>query len=224
MTKHIIVTGAAGALGRTVVAELAGAGHDITGIDLADSLEDVAGVSLALGGIDLAATDAVHAAIEQAASHHGAIDGLVNIAGGFAWETIADGTPETWDWLHTMNVTTALNACHAALPYLASPASVVNVGAGAANQATAGMGAYAASKAGVHRLTEALAEELKSKDVRVNAVLPSVIDTPANREDMPDADFSAWVTTGEIAKVIAFLLSSDSSGVTGALIPVPGRV
>jgi NAD(P)-dependent dehydrogenase (short-subunit alcohol dehydrogenase family) len=86
------------------------------------------------------------------------------------------------------------------------------------------MGAYAASKAGVHRLTEALAEELKSKDVRVNAVLPSVIDTPANREDMPDADFSAWVTTGEIAKVIAFLLSSDSSGVTGALIPVPGRV
>ena len=65
-------------------------------------------------------------------------------------------------------------------------------------------------------LTEALAEELKGKDVRVNAVLPSVIDTPANREDMPDADVSAWVTTGEIAKVIAFLLSSDSSGVTGA--------
>ncbi len=224
MSRHIIVTGAAGALGRTVVAELAGAGHDITGIDLADDVDSVAGVSLALGGIDLASADAVHAAIEQAASHHGAIDGLVNIAGGFAWETIAEGTPETWDWLYTMNVTTALNTCHAALPYLANPASIVNVGAGAANRAAAGMGAYAASKAGVHRLTEALAQELKDKGVRVNAVLPSVIDTPANREDMPDADFSAWVTTGELAKVIAFLLSPGSSGITGALLPVSGRV
>ena len=86
------------------------------------------------------------------------------------------------------------------------------------------MGAYAASKAGVHRLTEALAEELKGKGTRVNAILPSIIDTSANRKDMPDADFDKWVRTDELGNVIRFLLSAEASGVTGALIPVAGRV
>jgi NAD(P)-dependent dehydrogenase (short-subunit alcohol dehydrogenase family) len=86
------------------------------------------------------------------------------------------------------------------------------------------MGAYAASKAGVHSLTQALAEELKADGVTVNAVLPSIIDTPANRADMPKADFSAWVRPDELAAVMLFLASEPASGVTGALIPVTGRV
>ncbi|MNR54047.1 3-oxoacyl-[acyl-carrier-protein] reductase FabG1 [compost metagenome] len=87
-----------------------------------------------------------------------------------------------------------------------------------------GMGAYAASKAGVARLTESLAEELKDTAVTVNAVLPSIIDTLQNRADMPDADFSRWVAPAELAAVILFLLSTEASAVTGALIPVSGRV
>ena len=221
---HVIVTGAAGALGRDVAALLAKAGHTVTGIDIAESLEAIDGLSFGIGSVDLGNVTAVETAIEEAVDHSGPIDGLVNIAGGFAWETIADGSPDTWDRMYAMNVRTTLNVCRAALPSLTGSASIVNVGAGAAAKAGMGMGAYAASKAGVHRLTEALAEELKDKGTRVNAILPSIIDTPANRKDMPDADFASWVTTGELGNVIRFLLSSEASGVTGALIPVPGRV
>ena len=106
----------------------------------------------------------------------------------------------------------------------ASGGAIVNIGAAASIKAAMGMGAYAASKAGVARLTEALAEELKDAGVRVNAVLPSIIDTPANRKDMPDADFTRWVTPEALANVIAFLLSPEASAVTGALLPVTGRV
>lgn len=221
---HVIVTGAAGALGRDVAALLAKAGHTVTGIDIAESLEAVDGLSVGIGSVDLGNETAVETAIEEATDRSGPIDGLVNIAGGFAWETIADGSPDTWDRMYAMNVRTALNVCRAALPHLAGSASIVNVGAGAADKAGMGMGAYAASKAGVHRLTEALAEELKDKGTRVNAILPSIIDTPANRKDMPDADFASWVKTDELGNVIRFLLSAEASGVTGALIAVPGRV
>jgi len=122
-------------------------------------------------------------------------------------------------------VKTAANASRAALKLLrASPAGrIVNIGAAGAVKAAAGMGAYAAAKAGVHRLTESLAEELKADGVTVNAVLPSIIDTPANRADMPDADFSAWVAPADLAEVILFLASPAARALTGALIPVTGR-
>ncbi|MFP5435849.1 MAG: SDR family oxidoreductase, partial [Alphaproteobacteria bacterium] len=153
------------------------------------------------------------------------LDGLVNIAGGFAWETVADGSVATWDRLYAMNVRTALIASRALLPLLtASGGAIVNIGAAAATKAAAGMGAYAASKSGVARLTEALAEEVKAQGVRVNAILPSILDTPANRADMPDADFGNWVTPTQLAGVAAFLLSPAADAITGALIPVTGRV
>ena len=102
--------------------------------------------------------------------------------------------------------------------------AIVNVGAAATARAAMGMGAYTASKSGVARLTEALAEELKEEGVRVNAILPSIIDTPTNRADMPDADVAKWVSPAQLAGVVAFLLSSDAMPITGALIPVTGRV
>jgi len=125
-----------------------------------------------------------------------------------------------------MNLRTALLASQLALPHLLrSPrASIVNVGALAAQKAASGMGAYAASKAAVARLTEAMAEEFKERGLRVNAVLPSILDTPPNRADMPSADFSRWVTPDALAAVIAFLLSADAAAVTGACLPVTGRV
>jgi len=157
--------------------------------------------------------------------HFGGLDALINVAGGFAYESVTDGDPKTWQRMYALNVLTALNASRAALPHLAASASgrIVNVGAMGALQAGAGMGAYAASKAGVHRLTEALAAEWKGK-VTVNAVLPSTIDTPANRASMSKSDFTKWVRPQELADVILFLASDAASAVTGALLPVSGRV
>ena len=204
----IIVTGASGALGQEVCNVLAENGLVVAPIQ----------------GVDLTDADAAQKAIDEVASRAGSIRGLVNVAGSFAWETVMDGDISTWDRMWAMNVQTALNACRSTVPFLEAGSSIVNIGSTAAARAEFGKGAYAAAKSGVARLTESLAEELKSKAIRVNAVLPSIIDTPANRKDMPDADFDSWVTTQELANVIAFLLSDKASGITGVLVPVTGRV
>jgi NAD(P)-dependent dehydrogenase (short-subunit alcohol dehydrogenase family) len=126
--------------------------------------------------------------------------------------------------MYSINTKTAVNACKAALPHLiAAKGAIVNVGANGALKAGAGFGPYAASKEGVHKLTESLAEEMKGK-VRVNAVLPSVLDTAQNRKDMPKADFSTWVQPEDLARVMLFLASDAARDVTGALLPVTGRV
>src|SRR6202158_74761 len=222
--KVVVVTGASGALG-TVVAEAALArGARVAGVDHATSQIPATANRIELGGVDLSDAAQAKKAIDAVAAHFGRRDALINIAGGFAFETAAEGDPKTWQRMYALNVLTALNASRSAIPHLtASPsARIVNVGAMGALQAGAGMGAYAASKAGVHRLTEALAAEWKGK-ITVNAVLPSTIDTPANRASMPNADFSNWVTPQELAEVILFLASDAASGVTGALLPVSGR-
>ena len=223
--KVMIVTGALGALGKVVAETALARGVRVAGVDYAAARSPATQHRLELGGVDL--TDAAQAkkAIDSAVSHFGKLDALINIAGGFAFETVDDGDPKTWQRMYALNVTTALNASRAAIPHLAasSAARVVNVGAMGALQAGAGMGAYAASKAGVHRLTEALAAEHKGK-ITVNAVLPSIIDTAANRASMPKADFAKWVTPQELAEVILFLTSDAASAVTGALLPVNGRV
>jgi NAD(P)-dependent dehydrogenase (short-subunit alcohol dehydrogenase family) len=155
----------------------------------------------------------------------GGLHGLANVAGGFNWITVADSDAAEWARLFRLNVLTTLNACKAALPALtAMRGAIVNVGAAGSVKAAAGMGPYAASKAGVSRLTEALAEETKDQGVRVNAVLPTIIDTPTNRADMADAEFDRWVRPEALAEVIAFLLSDRASAITGALLPVAGRV
>lgn len=219
---HVVVTGAAGALGGAVCAHLSEAGWAVVAIDFSD--HPLPECAVAEHRADLGSEKDAARVFATIAESAPCLAGLVNIAGGFAWETIADGAADTWDRLYRLNVKTALNACRAALPFLAEGASIVNIGATAAARADAGMGAYAASKAGVARLTEALAAELKPRRIRANAVLPSIIDTPANRADMPTADVSKWVTPQELAAVIGFLLSPQASGISGASIPVVGRV
>src|SRR5436190_1055038 len=223
--KVIVVTGASGALGKVVAETALTRGARIAGIDYAPAQIPATQARLELGGVDLTDPAQAKTAIDAAASHFGRLDALINIAGGFAFETVAEGDPKTWQRMYALNVLTALNASRAAIPHLAasSAARIVNVGAMGALQAGAGMGAYAASKAGVHRLTEALAAEHKGK-ITVNAVLPSIIDTAANRASMPKADFAKWVTPQELADVILFLASDAASAVTGALLPVSGRV
>jgi NAD(P)-dependent dehydrogenase (short-subunit alcohol dehydrogenase family) len=223
--KVVVVTGALGALGKVVADTALARGARVAGIDYSPAQNPATQNRFELGGVDL--TDAAQAktAVDAVVSHFGRLDALINIAGGFAFETVADGDPNTWQRMYALNVTTALNASRAAIPHLtaSSAGRIVNVGAMGALQAGAGMGAYAASKAGVHRLTEALAAELKGK-VTVNAVLPSIIDTAANRASMPKSDFTKWVTPQELADVILFLASDAASAVTGALLPVSGRV
>jgi NAD(P)-dependent dehydrogenase (short-subunit alcohol dehydrogenase family) len=223
--KVIVVTGALGALGRVVVEEARARGARIASVDHAPAQVPATADHIELGGVDL--TDAAQAkkAVDASASHFGRLDALVNIAGGFAFETVTDGDPTTWQRMYALNVTTALNASRAAIPHLTASGAgrIVNVGAMGALQAGSGMGAYAASKAGVHRLTEALAAELKGR-ITVNAVLPSIIDTQANRDSMPKSDFAKWVRPKELADVILFLASDAASAVTGALLPVNGRV
>jgi NAD(P)-dependent dehydrogenase (short-subunit alcohol dehydrogenase family) len=220
----IIVTGAAGALGRAAVAHLSARGLPVVAIDVGAPQSLPSEAAFGLGGVDLTDEAGTARAFAAIGERYGSIAGLVNIAGGFAWETIGDGETATWDRLYAINVKTALHASRAALPLMDRGGAIVTIGAGAAARAEAGMGAYAASKSAVARLTEALAAELKGKGIRVNAVLPSIIDTPANRANMPEADFGKWVTVEELANVIAFLVSDEASGVTGAAIAVNGRV
>jgi NAD(P)-dependent dehydrogenase (short-subunit alcohol dehydrogenase family) len=223
--KVVVVTGASGALGQIVAHEALARGARVAAVDTAQFASAGTADHLQIGGVDLSDRAQAAGAIEQVAARFGRLDVLLNIAGAFSFETVADGDTNTWQRLYAINLLTALHASRAAMPHLkTSPAGrIVNIGAIGALQAQSGMGPYAASKAAVHRLTEALAAELKGK-VTVNAVLPSIIDTPANRAAMPNADFAKWVTAQELADVILFLASDAASAVTGALIPVNGRV
>ena len=226
-TRIIVVTGGFGTVGRALAERLLADGARVALLDRAPApASGLPAVALALGGVELADEQSCQAAYGQVREALGGIDGIVNVAGGFTWETVEGGALASWDRMYDTNLRTAVASCRAALPHLLARGAgrIVNVGAAAAHKAGMGMGAYAASKAGVARLTEALAEELKDRGVTVNAVLPSIIDTPANRADMPDADASRWVAPAQLAAVVAFLLSSDAAAVTGACIPVNGRV
>ena len=230
MTGRIFaITGASGVLGSAVAKAAAERGARVALIDFADHaevLKDCGPDALMLGGVDLTDAVAASAAIDAVADRFGGLDALINVAGGFKWETLENSLMAGWHRLFLMNVQTAANSSRAAIPYLRRSAAgrIVNIGANGALKAAAGMGPYAASKAGVHALTESLAEELKADGVTVNAVLPSIIDTPTNRADMPKADFASWVSPSELAAVILFLASEEASAITGALLPVTGRV
>lgn len=222
--KITVITGGFGVLGRAAAKIAQEQGARPVLIDHAPTPPEFAGDPLAFGGIDLTKSDQTDAVIQKAREAAGGLDVLLNIAGGFTWRTLADGDCHVWDMMYSINTKTAVNASKAALPHLiASRGAIVNVGANGALKAAAGFGPYAASKEGVHKLTESLAEEQKGK-VRVNAVLPSVLDTAQNRKDMPKADFSTWVQPENLARVMLFLASDAARDITGALLPVTGRV
>jgi len=223
--KTIVVTGGFGALGNAVAQAAAARGATAVAVDMASNPIGLPREIMPMGGVNLTDFASTVKAFEAVKARTGRFDALLNIAGGFVWQTLEGGDLAVWDKLYQMNVKTAATACKAALPHLIAGGSgrIVNVSAFGSVRAGAGMGAYAASKAGVSKLTESLAEELKGK-VTVNAVMPSIIDTPANRKDMPDADFSKWVAPADLAAVILFLVSDEARAVTGALVPVLGQV
>ena len=227
----VVITGAFGALGRAVAQAVAMRGAQLALLDVAPQppmvvRETLGRAPLVFGGVDLTDLEATRRVMAATSMRFGGIDVLVNIAGGFQWEKLEHGDPETWDQLYSMNLRTAVVCCKTALPSMLERGKgrIINIGAGAAaGRAAAGMGAYTASKAGVQRLTESLSEEVKDRGITVNAILPGTIDTPRNRADMPDADFGRWVAPDDIAEVILFLASDAARAVTGAAIPVSGR-
>lgn len=229
MARSVLITGGFGALGAAVARKFAGQGATLALIDRvaapAWAREEFPAPHLLRGAVDLADAQAAATAVREISEHSGGLEVLVNVAGGFTWQPLAGGSPEVWDAMFTMNLRTAVNVCIAALPYLSSQGRgrIINIGAGAAGRAVAGMGAYAASKAGVERLTEALAEELKERHITVNSVLPGTLDTARNRADMPAADFSRWVAPEAVADVVVFLASEAARAVNGAAIRVFGR-
>lgn len=218
--KIVVVSGGFGALGRAVCQAFTAVGAQVAALDKAPCPADPGAGVRGFGGVDLSDPKAASAATADIHKAFGRIDVLVNVAGGFDWQTVESGDLETWDRLYAMNIRTAVATSKAALNHLPAGGAIVNVAAAAALKATAGMGAYAASKSGVIRLTEALAEEMKARGVRVNAVLPTIIDTPANRAAMPDADFDRWVRPSDLADCIVFLASNRA--VTGAALVVGG--
>jgi NAD(P)-dependent dehydrogenase (short-subunit alcohol dehydrogenase family) len=222
----VAITGAFGNLGMALAQTLRAQGTRLALIDR-NSAPANAGSSddLLLGGVNIAVFSEAQKSIEKIISHYGRLDALINIAGTFRGETLKEGSLDTWDFLYEVNLKTAVAMSKAALPHLAEQGGrIINMAAGVAvNKAGKGMGAYAASKAGVIKLTEALSEEVKDAGITVNAILPSTIDTPQNRTDMPQADFSRWVKPEALAQVIVFLLSPQASVITGASIPVYGR-
>lgn len=228
--RSVVVTGAFGNLGLAVARAFRDQGAGVALLGRSQPPPRIAAEfpspHCVLGNVDLTLPASAGTAMETVRTTLGAIDVLVNVAGGFRWQTLEQGDIDGWDAMFAINLKTAVVTTKAALPQLLeSPAGrIINVGSGAAaRQAGAGMGAYAASKAGVHKLTESLAEELKDRGITVNAVLPGTIDTPQNRADMPKADFSRWVQPEAVASVIAFLASEQAAAVTGVLLPVYGR-
>lgn len=218
--KIVLVTGAAGALGRAVVDHFAEAGAKVAQLDV---LEIDNGHFSATP--DLTDADACRRAVDAVCQELGPIDVLANIAGGFAMgEAVHETTAETWDFLMGLNAHSVLNMARAVVPIMLEHGGgrIINIGAGAGQHGMSRMGAYSASKSVVIRLTESMADELKQQGINVNCILPSIIDTERNRADMPDADFGAWVTPTAMAKVVAFLASDAATPIHGAAIPVSG--
>jgi NAD(P)-dependent dehydrogenase (short-subunit alcohol dehydrogenase family) len=223
-----LVTGASGALGSAVVEYLRSAGATVAATDLVppdddDALLDPAeGVHFYEG--DFTEEADVERVVESVVEDHGRLDHLVNVAGTWRGGTpIHETAAGSFEFLFDVNLKTMFLASKHALPYLRErEGGMVSVSARASLEGGEGDGPYRAAKAGVRILTETIAEE-NAGTVRANAVMPSVIDTPTNREMMADADYDEWVDPAEIAAVVAFLLSDAAAPTSGAAVPVYGE-
>jgi len=216
----LIVTGAGGALGAATAALLERQGHEVARL-VRSAVPDQ---PLSIACEDLADAEAAERSIGTAVEAMGSLDGVLHLAGAFDWRPVAQSDAALWHLLFRKNLETTLNVVKAALPCLEENGAIVTIGAAAAEPSGAGMAPYAASKSAVARLTQSLAAELDESRIRINTLLPSIIDTPANRAAMPDVDPSAWTHPDAIAEVAAFLVSPVARAVNGALIPVTNAV
>jgi len=215
--KHIVITGAAGALGESATRIATSHGATVSELDI-----NFTQTTKNRHSVDLKDEESVKKCIESLNS----IDALFNIAGGFLMgSSVIDTSDADWDTMRTINFTTMLNVTRVVLPGMLhrKAGAIVNVGAYSALSGQSQMGAYVSAKASVMRMTESLALEVRDLDVNINAVLPSIIDTPVNRADMPDADFSKWVRPDDLSETMCFLASDNARAINGALIPVVAK-
>jgi NAD(P)-dependent dehydrogenase (short-subunit alcohol dehydrogenase family) len=229
--KTCLITGAAGNLGRAVAAAFASAGASLVLLDHNDKT-----LSAAYGGddarrllvrADLSDAASVAKAVELAGARFGRISVLCNLAGGFRSGHPVHETPdETWKLMIDLNAGSVINTARAVVPGMlaAGQGSIVNIAALAGLGGKQDMGAYAASKSAVIRLTESMSAELRDKGINVNCIMPSIIDTPQNRAAMPKADPRRWVAPEALAEVVLFLASDSARAIHGAAIPVAGLV
>jgi NAD(P)-dependent dehydrogenase (short-subunit alcohol dehydrogenase family) len=226
-----VVTGGTGALGREVVRALLGDGASVAvpyrGEQAWQALRDSAPAGALLWGapVDLADAEATARFVSEAASRVGGLAGVATIAGAYAGSgPLEEAPPGEWQAMMHANLDSAYSVCRAALPHLLKThGAIVTVGSKVVEGGGAGAAAYTVSKAAVIALTRVLALENKDRGVRVNCVMPAVIDTPKNRSAMPKADTARWTPPEAIARVIVFLLSPASGAVTGAVVPVDAR-
>jgi NAD(P)-dependent dehydrogenase (short-subunit alcohol dehydrogenase family) len=225
----VMITGAAGTLGRAVAAAFGEAGARLVLIDIAaKALEAAYGAEsdskLPLV-VDLGDRKAIDTALAAAKTKFGTVQIVCNIAGGFDMgPAVHETTDEFWNGMMSLNVGSVFNVVRAVVPEMltAGAGKIVNVGAMGGVTGKGNMAAYSASKSVVIKLTESLSAELRAKGINVNCVLPSIIDSPANRADMPDADPSLWVAPAALADVILFLASDKARAIHGASVPVVG--
>jgi NAD(P)-dependent dehydrogenase (short-subunit alcohol dehydrogenase family) len=224
--RTVIVSGGTGALGRAVVEAFleTGARVIVPWIDKSerDEVEALWQDALAAGSVQLVEADVTEesGALEVVAGLE-SIDVLVNAVGGFAGgSSVSETDLELWDQMFRINLRSAVCMSRVVLKGMRGRGAIVNIASRAAYERPAGLAAYSASKDAVIVLTETLQKELAGLEVRVNAVVPTTIDTLANREAMPDADFSQWTPPQKIARVIVWLTSADAENVRGGCIPV----
>ena len=226
--RTVLITGAAGSLGRVVANVFAERGAHLVLVDLdQQALQKVFEQyqQHLLAPTNLLDQAQVDATVRQAIERFGRIDVLANLAGGFRMgEPVHATSDANWNFLFDINARTLVRAVHSVLPHMLKQGGgkIVNVGAYAAQKGVAQMGAYIAAKSAVIRLTETMAAELRDKNINVNCVLPTIIDTPENRATMPNADPSRWVAPQDLASVIAFLASDAARAIHGAAVPVTG--
>jgi NAD(P)-dependent dehydrogenase (short-subunit alcohol dehydrogenase family) len=214
-----LVCGGGGALGTAVVEALVARGDSVV---VAERSAREGTERVRFEALDLTSAGEVDALWERLVAASEVPRFVVNVTGGFRSGTVLDSDPESLRFMTDLNLGTAWWSCRAAARHLPAGGAIVNIGSRTAVSGGAGAAAYAVTKAGVVRLTEVLAAELAERRVRVNAVLPSTIDTQANRDSMPAAALMKAVPPGDIADVVAFLLSDAAAAVTGAIVPVYG--
>jgi len=228
-----LLCGASGALGGALTRRLHAAGARVAAVDrkperLAEALAEEGlpvGESISVHAADFSELASVEHAVAEAVARHGAIHHVFNVAGAFGMaESVEATSDELWSKMWEANFRTTLQVCRAVAPRLKrqGEGTIVNVGSRGALKGGAGVVAYSVAKAAVVRLTESLAEEGKGHGVRANCVLPGTIDTPANREAMPDADFATWVELDALVDAMLFLASPAARAITGAALPVYG--
>jgi NAD(P)-dependent dehydrogenase (short-subunit alcohol dehydrogenase family) len=231
--KIVVVSGAAGYLGRVVVKTFLAHGASVCALDhregriIAMDLDaDLPGKLFIFDNYDLADREVVPQLSDAVHDRVGKVDVIINTVGGFTMgERVFEISEATWQLMMDLNVMSFLNLSRAFVPDLLEKGAgkVVSVGSGASLKGSARTGAYAAAKAALLRLTESMAAELSPNGIQVNCVMPGTIDTPKNREEMPNADISKWVKPGKIAEVILFLASPEADAITGSAIPVFGH-